>query len=845
VGRWNEPLEIDVVASAPSFTVDLIYPDTTDGSFLRASLPLTNADPQTPVKIVIDRGRQPVVTGALVAGPLAATPVVPPPLQIIGAAQDLHLDESGHVVSMLLNRAIASADASPFSLTTRVAAAGYESTTTNIPGATLQDDGRIINISFDHALSANATYSIGVNGVLPSPSSIVPRIDNNAPGGIVYGKLLRGDGTPVANTVVQLLSAGYFQYDTTLAGGDFIFEFVPRDIDRNLPGNYNVSATADGKFATLDGVIRTPGDVQRITLQFLGRGTVNGTVKYSDGTSAPATVTAGSTIYSEFHQVATDATGGFIIGDLPVGPITLAATDANGNVTYAATQIHSPGEVVTQNLIFQKRDFAGFATVRVAVVRSDTSAVVSGAHVGVYTQGYGLMDGYTDTNGRFEFTKVPAGFVSLLASEFNLTRESAGIDFDLRADSVVEQTLTLHVPVVGDAQFVTLHGTVWRDDPAAPNDRTRDELVPNAVVKVRGLAPVTADANGEYSYPSVPLALSGQNVVTVFDAASGRQGSFALPSLQADVTNELKLLLQSAVPNGTATLRVHLLSASGASVSDDRVISPGFPPEVFAAKGNGIYEMTVSVPRGVDVWAVPNGQNSVYGDQTARGSLRADFDGQLVVTELRLPGQGSVLAKILVRKPCPPGQTTCPEEYDVAQGVVSVTYPIWDEAEQQLSQSTRTVSTDATSGVAMIAQIPVGAQPSIATVDHPAGYASGSIGPAFDGDTEQIELKLSQLGDATGRVFSFDGQTPIAGASVRLSGSASNLGPVFTGADGSFRFAGVAANQSFRITAEITQDGIYRTGFVDASSPRTGGPVGGLAIVMRQQGSVDGLVVDA
>ncbi|HUJ13824.1 MAG TPA: Ig-like domain-containing protein, partial [Thermoanaerobaculia bacterium] len=438
-----------------------------------------------------------------------------------------------------------------------------------------------------------------------------------------------------------------------------------------------------------------------------------------------------------------------------------------------------------------------------------------------------------------------AGFVSLLASEFNLTRESAGIDFDLRADSVVEQTLTLHVPVVGDAQFVTLHGTVWRDDPAAPNDRTRDELVPNAVVKVRGLAPVTADANGEYSYPSVPLALSGQNVVTVFDAASGRQGSFALPSLQADVTNELKLLLQSAVPNGTATLRVHLLSASGASVSDDRVISPGFPPEVFAAKGNGIYEMTVSVPRGVDVWAVPNGQNSVYGDQTARGSLRADFDGQLVVTELRLPGQGSVLAKILVRKPCPPGQTTCPEEYDVAQGVVSVTYPIWDEAEQQLSQSTRTVSTDATSGVAMIAQIPVGAQPSIATVDHPAGYASGSIGPAFDGDTEQIELKLSQLGDATGRVFSFDGQTPIAGASVRLSGSASNLGPVFTGADGSFRFAGVAANQSFRITAEITQDGIYRTGFVDASSPRTGGPVGGLAIVMRQQGSVDGLVVDA
>ncbi|HEX9408001.1 MAG TPA: carboxypeptidase-like regulatory domain-containing protein, partial [Thermoanaerobaculia bacterium] len=491
VGRWSEALELSIIAATSSFTVDVIYPNLADGTFLRASLPLTNADAHTPVKIVMERGKPPTVTGALVAGTLGANPLAPTPLQLVAAAQDLHLDDSGHIVSILLNRPVTSADRNQFALTTRVPAAGYEVTRRNnpsdpnapllIPGAALQDDGRVINVSFDHALSANATYAIGVDGVLPAPTSIVPRIDNNRPGGIVYGKLLRGDGTSVPNTLVQLLTAESYQYDTTLAGGDFIFEYVPRDIDRNLSGNYTVTTVAEGKFAKLDGVIRTPGELQRVVLQFLGRGSVTGHLKYSDGTVAVGKIVAGSTIYNEFHEAATDGSGAFAIGDLPVGPITVAATDSKGNVTYAATQIHVPGEVVTQDLTIQKRDFAGFATVRVTVKRSDTSAVVAGAHVGVYTLGYGLMDGFTDANGQFEFTKVPAGFISVLASEFNLTRESAGVDFDLHADSIIDQTLTLHVAAAGDPQQVTVHGTVWRDDPAAPNDRTRDQLVPNAV----------------------------------------------------------------------------------------------------------------------------------------------------------------------------------------------------------------------------------------------------------------------------------------------------------------------------------------------------------------------------
>src|SRR5207237_3898599 len=127
-------------------------------------------------------------------------------------------------------------------------------------------------------------------------------------------------------------------------------------------------------------------------------------------------VTVGSTVYSEFHRAVTKADGTYSVSDLPVGPITFAVTDPNGNVTYAANQIRTPGEQITQDLVFQKKDAAGFGTVRVVVRRSDIKdattgeyAIVPGAHVGASSKGYGLVDAFTASNGRFELPQIPAG----------------------------------------------------------------------------------------------------------------------------------------------------------------------------------------------------------------------------------------------------------------------------------------------------------------------------------------------------------------------------------------------------------------------------------------------------
>src|SRR5439155_204053 len=176
-----------------------------------------------------------------------------------------------------------------------------------------------------------------------------------------------------------------------------------------------------------------------------------------------------------------DANGYYTLTELPVGPLTFSTADAKGNTAYASGEIRQPGEVVTQNLVIQKRDVAGFGTVHITVRRSDQTdsagnfIPVPNAHVGVWQQGYGLADGFTDSN--------------------------------------------------------------------------------------------------------VPVSKQDQNVVSIYDPATGRKGTARLPSqLTAGANNTMEIVLQTNQPQGIATLRVHLTSVSGEPIDDYDVIWPGYPP---------------------------------------------------------------------------------------------------------------------------------------------------------------------------------------------------------------------------------------------------------------------------
>jgi len=866
VGRWKEDVQVSIVPQSDHFSVDLVYPDAgadATSGLLAASFDVTGAHAGTPVTFTIARGNQTIIVSGGSANAVA-THLALTPLAVVAAAQDLHLDSAGHLVSILFNRPVRVADAANlrdlFTLTTRLDTKSYVSTRRNttavkyIPGAAVQDDGTILNVNFDKSLTKNSlvAYTLafdpinGEAGGSTGATSLVPRIDNAASAGILFGHLLQADNTVVPQTAVELYSTNA-QFDTTNDNGQFLFESVPKDIDNGINGNYLLSATAGGKYTDLHGSIRLLNTVEEVNLIFLGRGSAQGQLRYSDGTPIVGqTVVVSSTIFGEFRSGVTVANGRYTITDVPVGPLTFIGRDKDGRFVYATNVIRSAGEVVSQDLVIQLQDPPGAGSVHVTVRRSDIldpkASLVPNAHVGVYARGFGLKDGYTDANGELDFSGVPAGFITVLASEFNITRNSASIDVDLKADTVLDAALTLSVPSATDqAASVNVQGTVTKDDPASPNDTTKDTIVPGAVLQISGLASVIADAQGNFVYPNVPVSYgNGAKSMSVYDPATQRRGTFPLPTLIAGQTNTFSPRLKSSQPAGYASMKVRLFGARGEAVSGYRVISPYYPPITFQESTTpGVYELkNVAVPVTYDVYAVPSDRTGPYGDQWARGSVSVSFDGQTGVADLHLPGQGTVVAGFKINgQNCDTG--AC------ASGPVNVSYLAWDEVEQGITGQTHRVDPDPQTGHVTILKVPALSDVTVATIDNPAGYAQATTRLTFDGDSKPVTLTLSSLGDVSGRVLMPDVQSVVANAAVRLDGSVASYAAQQTKADGTFTFPAIAANQPFRITAEVTQNGIYRTGYVDARTPTTGGPVSNLTLVLREQSNVKGQVVDS
>ena len=132
----------------------------------------------------------------------------------------------------------------------------------------------------------------------------------------------------------------------------------------------------------------------------------------------------------------------------------------------------------------------------------------------------------------------------------------------------------------------------------------------------------------------------------------------------------------------------------------------------------------------------------------------------------------------------------------------------------------------------------------VATFENPLGYASAPVELQFQGQQKDVFLTLSSTSTISGRVLNWDRQTPIFGALVHLDGGAASLGSFPTAADGSFTISGVAADSAIRVIAEYSIDGIYRTGSVDAHTPPHGGPVSNIVVILQEQASVDGTIVD-
>ncbi|MFL6247288.1 MAG: Ig-like domain-containing protein [Thermoanaerobaculia bacterium] len=840
IARWTEDIDVKVAGATQ---LDLLYPDVDDGRLRRAHFELDG-----PVTISLTRGAN-SLDAIREDGTVAATGIIttvePAPLRIAGARQDLHLDENGHKVSVLFNRPIDVQDGVDLrtQFTGRIDfnrdGVVYEGPRP-ISAAALQDDRRTVNTTFDHTLSQNATYKIDT----AFAGSVTPKIDNDAPAGIVSGKVVKGDNTPIGGVDVTLRQylpndlnkdpGGAPQYDVSQADGAFFFEFVRRQIDAGWTGAYRVEgfSSVHGKTST-EASVRLPGEVRFISLQYLGRGAAQGTVKYNDGSvAANVTVTIGSTMFSQLRTSKSDAQGFYRIEDLPVGPLTFSAQDTAGNVTFAANEVATPGQLVTQNLSIFRQPFPGLGKVHGIVRRSDTNEAMPGVHVGVYSQGYGLTDGFTDANGHYEFDKVPAGFVSVLAEEWTVARQSVAIDLDLKANEVREaNVLFLIQPAL---KFTTLTGEVWRENPLQPG---MSERVPGALVKIDGYRVVTADAEGRFTYEELPLVFSGRNV-TAYDPATQRVKTTVVPTLTEAGPNHVAFFI-NAFDRGEGKIRVHLLSAGGAPVAGYRVISPGFTPKLLQPAGVGVYELPHAVVGSTyEIRAVPSALRPAdgtderpYGDQMAGGQVRVEFNGHIAALTLRLPGEGTVRVKVR-------------SQLDLISPV-SLTYPVWYESEQGTGPLALEQSTEKNGEAdrAVFTKIPALAAYQVASTHPQYGYAIANAQLGYDGAFNEHTLQLNTLATVRGTVYAIDGVTPVAGASVTIANGRSDPGSRMTGPDGRFEFTDQPSNTNVTVSAQVTQSEVFRVGFSTARTPPNGGVVENMAIVLRKRGLVDGQVV--
>jgi hypothetical protein len=833
LGRWSGSLEVEVkLAATGSFEIEAVFPGEGNQKLFAKRLVAGSAGDI--FTFMIGAGQSDIGT---------PRPVVLPDLRIVAARQDLHLDPHGHKVSALFNRPVtgeAPIDWLPkFSAQVVLTAAknGLDlRRARTIEGTALQTAGRILDLNFSQSLSASAAYEIHASAI-DDPlrvgallnQTVVPTIDNDATGGIVYGRVLSGAGEIVKQAAVAISGGGYSQFDNADDAGTYLFEFVPRDVTRADVGTFTLYARHDGRETQVAGAIRSIGEVRQIDLVFRGRGTAEGVVRDQYGAPVSgATVIVGSVMFSEMRQAVTDAAGRYHVGDLSIGPLTFTARDDRGNVVYAAAELRTPGELLVQDLVLQIRENPGTGAIRGRVIRSDNNEPATSARVRIYTQGFGFDEKAVAADGSFAFDRVPAGLVSVSAADWAISREAAVVDIDLRADETRGVgTLTMVVPAAGDTS-AAIEGAVSR---IAAGVST---AVPSAIVEISGLPAVVADESGRYRYPNVPLKYS-LRTIRAYDPATKEGGSAQIPTLVGDAVTNVPIALAPAASIGRGTIRVLLTDAAGNSVSGYRVVNPGYPPYEFTQKSPGVYERgDLYVGNSIEVWAIPPGSGSAYGDQVARGTAQVAFDGQVAAVALRLPGQGTVKAR-LVRQLNP---TTM-----VEPGRIKLSYRVWSETEQGYVYKDVIAPTQPSDGdYATFAGVPATQSLYLESYEH-TGSAAATTQLMSDGGIRAVDLPLTGLSTVRGRVFDIDGMTPLHGAVVQIEDGVTSHGARETDESGAYEFHNVGSGKAVRITARSTIAEFERVGFANASTPSTGGILENVDVTMREVGTVHGTIV--
>ena len=760
-------------------------------------------------------------------------------------------DTAGEAVSLVLEKPGAQVYVQP---SERVVAVRFSQ-----PVSALQEAGDDL-IEHDLTLASTIVDRAGNPLLSPAPTLRVESSPEHV-GGLVTGRLLRGDGTPVQGariTLARLLRSSSDSFGRpgrstvgesfTDADGHYGFDFVeaPHWVSGVLDRAILTAEVPAGPDPELQpavtqeaGIsIRLFNRVHRVNLVLVGRGAVEGTVRYEDGSLLSClgvlgcpTVQAHSPILREAFSGPLTEDGSFRIGGVPVGPVSLRVVDAERRSGYQTVSLANPGQVVTADIVVPRGPPRGTGEVIVRVTgreyEQEESFPVEGAKVGVYSDGNLVELKDSGFGGIASFQDVPEGRVTIQAAEFALSRSAAITTVELSAGEVEDVTLLLET-----APGRTVTGSVLYDDPFS------GQRVPvvGALIEVAGAGRVTTtDAGGRYRLDELPVQSVDVQSYTLraVDLQRRLQGRVQLPPIlptSPDVI-EAQPIVFAGTPTGTidgVVLDELGRPVVGATVFFERQRPNDDigPPARSASDGSfsipdiriGTHQLIAAVGSGL-----APGPLGSFGE----ASVQLGYAGQRAFVTIRMVGGGTLRVK--TRTALGPSQSLV---------YYRPTYFSLAAVEVTLRGEAFETSTDPNGD--LLLPIPVGGFQLLAYNPFSGEQrVSGRI--EYPGQIVDLDIEFPSTATVAGTLRDVDGITPVVNAEVTML--AGRLAPQRQTTDplGRFRFELVPPGP-VRLESQAVVGSVLR--FASLLLPRVGpGSDVGTDLVMQTQGTVRGRVL--
>jgi 5-hydroxyisourate hydrolase-like protein (transthyretin family) len=571
----NITVQLEQLAGAPTgvgYTLSLVIPDS--AGHLRQfvfsnvgmqdvpAVPVDDADPYRVTTVVTSAGVP--LEGPSLAPVVTAVPDLPP--SIVGIVQQAQADQvcvdPGKTVGMWRpGRIIAvlfSEEVTPQSVQDKLdlsAITNYALEDNQVVGVALQPGGRIAMIALRDPIGPFIPRGLTISNVedlrgqsmSAQTQAIEPTVTD--PGGVVSGRIIQADGTPVPFASLRLFYP--------CEGGDGEVHWIgisQKSADANgqyqwdyVLGSARVLAVDPETDDSRDAQFRLARNGQRLNvdLVMLGRGTIEGRTLAEDGHPlADSSIRITSLTDQSQYAARTDADGHFAVSRIPVGNVFIEAVNTDAQAQFSVSDlIPFAGATITSDLVLLRADSPKQLTVKKGtigghVLRTDEGPTAGlpvivfyqdGSQPGVRCPKPGdecaIATGTTDADGHYLFANVPAGGLHVRSFDQE-TFQQGDATTVLTADS----TATVNVILAGG--LGTVKGRVLDPDG-------------NGVAAARvggGYSLTVTDSTGHFTLNDVPL---GERTITAVSDALQSTGTAVVDLVRAGEEVPLTIVLNS------------------------------------------------------------------------------------------------------------------------------------------------------------------------------------------------------------------------------------------------------------------------------------------------------------